>query len=255
MPLLFLGHGSPMNAIENNSYTQMLAGLSSTIEKPKAILVVSAHWATEGIFVTAKKQPKTIHDFAGFPDELFAVQYPAPGDVELANRISEKVTNPKIHKDAFDWGLDHGTWSVLRHIYPKADIPVLQLSLDLSQSAEFHFEMGRSIEFLRQEGVLIVGSGNIVHNLRKISWISSAAPFDWAVEFDDWAKARLVAKDFTSLVIEPLQSKAGQLSVPTWEHYLPLLSILGAAETNESLNFIFEGFQNASISMRSFRIG
>ena len=251
-PVLFIGHGSPMNALANNNYTQALNQLAKELTKPKAILCISAHWMTEGTAVTHSAQPQTIHDFFGFPQELFQVQYPAPGDPELAEQVSEKIPDVRLDEA---WGLDHGTWSVLRHIYPRAEVPVVQLSLNLRQPPEFHFQLGEKLRFLRDQDVLILGSGNIVHNLRKIQWDENAPAFQWAEEFDAWVKECLIKRDHMSLVHSFRQTEAGQLSVPTLEHYLPLLYILGASQPDDKVSFPFEGLQNASISMRSLRLG
>lgn len=255
MPVLFVGHGSPMNAVETNGFTQRLAALGESLPRPKAILCVSAHWMTEGTWVTQMRQPKTIHDFYGFPEALFEVQYPAPGSPELAARISESAQDPKVHSDHEMWGLDHGTWSVLRHMYPRADVPTLQLSVYLEQPGEYHYKVGLQLRSLREQGVLIVGSGNIVHNLRRISWQDDAKPYDWAVEFDEWAKEKLLARDDKALVAEYGASAAGRLSVPTPDHYYPLLTVLGAADEREEATFPYEGMQNGSISMRAVQFG
>jgi len=255
MPVLFLGHGNPMNALVHNDFTKSLHRLGETLPVPKSILCVSAHWMTKGTWVTHMAKPKTIHDFSGFPRELFAVQYPAPGSPELADLVRQEIQSPKIGADDTEWGLDHGTWSVLRHLYPKANVPVVQLSLDLSQPAEFHFELGQKLANLRDSGVLIVGSGNIVHNLRTIRWEEDAPAHDWAVEFDEWSKQNLLTRNFKNLVHHYLETPAGKLSVPTPEHYYPLLYILGAAQADDQLVFDYEGIQNASISMRCLRFG
>ena len=252
-PVWFIGHGSPMNALENNSFTQTLGKLRELCPNPKAILCISAHWMTEGTWATHMKSPKTIHDFYGFPEALFAIQYPAPGSPEIAELVSRTV--PEVHLDDEMWGLDHGTWSVLRHVFPKADVPVLQLSLHMEKPPAYHYELGIKLRSLRDEGVLIVGSGNIVHNLSKIKWKPDSEPFDWALEFDAWAKEKIVARDHAALTTEFDKFPAGKLSVPTNEHYYPLLYALGASDEKDTLVFDFEGIQNASISMRtmSFR--
>ncbi len=252
-PVLFLGHGSPMNALAENEFTKKLGKLATKIPTPKLILVISAHWETKGTWVTGMDKPKTIHDFFGFPQALFNVQYPAPGDSNFAKSLSLNSSDPNIGLDENNWGLDHGTWSVLRHMYPKANIPVVQLSIDSTKPFEYHYNLGKKLAKLREEGVLILGSGNIVHNLRTISWKETATPLDWALEFDNWIKERAVARDFKSLVESPLNTKAGKLSIPTPEHYLPLLYTLGAADEKSELVFDIEEIQNASISMRSFR--
>lgn len=254
-PLFFIGHGSPMNALADNSFTQSLKSMRTHCPSPKAILCISAHWMTEGSWVTAMPKPKTIHDFYGFPEELFNVQYPAPGSPEIAEHISKTILDPKIHTDNEMWGLDHGAWSVLKHIYPEAQIPVLQLSLHMEMPPEYHFKMGQQLRPLRDQGILIVGSGNIVHNLRVIKWGADPEPYDWAIEFDQWSKEKLEARDFRAFVTDFHKSEAGKKSVPTNEHYFPLLYVLGASDENDQLHFDFEGIQNASISMRTFSLG
>lgn len=255
MPVLFIGHGSPMNAIASNPYTKALNALASRLPKPRAILVVSAHWMTKGTWITEMEAPRTIHDFFGFPKALFDVQYPAPGSPEIAKSIRESIAQPKIQSDTQDWGLDHGTWSVLKHLYPNADIPVLQLSLDMTKPPEFHFNLGRELSSLRHEGILILGSGNLVHNLQSIRWESHAKPYDWAIEFDAWIKERLNVGDYSSILYDFHKSEAGKLSVPTLDHYYPIHYILGAAQSSEPLQFEYEELQNGSISMMSFRVG
>jgi 4,5-DOPA dioxygenase extradiol len=255
MPVLFIGHGSPMNAIEANDFTRALGLLGKKLPKPKAILCISAHWMTEGTWITAMKNPKTIHDFYGFPKPLFEVSYPAPGSPEIAQLIVSTVKNPSVHPDKETWGLDHGSWSVLNHLYPKADVPVLQLSLHMEEPGAYHLELGQKLRFLREQGVLIIGSGNIVHNLQKISWDADAKPFDWALEFDEWSKKMISARDLKSLSEKYLEAPGGKESVPTPEHYYPLLYVLGAAEPNDTLAFEYEGIQNGSISMRAVSFG
>lgn len=255
MPLLFIGHGSPMNAIANNAYTRTLEALGTKLLKPKAILVISAHWMTEGTWVTEMAKPKTIHDFYGFPQELFDIQYPAPGSPETAKFIQEITSHPKVHANKEMWGLDHGTWSVLRHLYPKADVPVLQLSLYMEQPPEYHIALGKQLSKLRDRGVLILGSGNLVHNLRQLRWEENAKPYDWAIEFDEWLKKKLIDRNFSSVLNDFHNSKAGTLSVPTLDHYYPLHYIIGAADDHDELKFEYEELQNGSISMLSFRLG
>lgn len=243
-----------MNAIDDNPYTQMLTALSSRLPKPRAILVISAHWMTEGTWVTGMAHPKTIHDFYGFPKKLFDVRYPALGSPEIAKLIQNKFLDPKVHLDTEAWGLDHGTWSVLRHMYPKADIPVLQLSIYMAQPSEYHTKIGQELSQLRDEGILIIGSGNLVHNLRTIRWEPNAKPYDWAIEFDDWIKKKLEDRDFSPVLKDFHKTKAGKLSVPSMDHYYPLHYILGAASDTDKLNFEYEEIQNGSISMRSFSL-
>ena len=253
LPAIFIGHGSPMNAIETNSFTRTLENLGQQIVKPEAILCISAHWMTEGTWITHMEKPKTIHDFYGFPQPLFDVQYPAPGRPEVAEAINKEF--PKIHLDSEAWGLDHGTWAVLRHMFPAADVPVMQLSLDMRQPPEYHVKMGAELAKLREKGVLIVGSGNIVHNLRQIKWDKAAPAYSWAIEFDEWMKDKLLKRDFKAIQNDFLKNEAGKLSVPTMDHYYPLLYILGAAKDRDELKFEYEEMQNASISMRSFSFG
>lgn len=254
-PVIFIGHGSPMNAIENNNFTAMLSDLKDLYPTPKSILCISAHWMTEGSWVTHMANPKTIHDFYGFPQALFDVQYPAPGNPELAEEISRKIQVPTVALDDEMWGLDHGTWSVIRHMFPKANIPIVQLSLNIERPAEYHFDLGKKLRELRDEGVLIIGSGNIVHNLRTLKWGDDAVSYQWADEFDLWSKEKLLKRDFKSLVNNYRDSDAGKLSVPTPEHYYPLLYVLGASEEGDVLKFHFEEIHNASISMRTFSLG
>jgi len=255
MPTIFLGHGSPMNSIEKNDFTISLARLGESFPFPKAILMISAHWMTKGTWVTRMKAPKTIHDFHGFPKELFDIKYPAPGLPELADRIFAMGSGIPVWLDETQWGLDHGTWSVLKHMYPKADVPVVQLSLDMTKPPEYHYHLALQLRTLRKEGVLILGSGNIVHNLRLIDWELNAKPFDWAVEFDIWVRDQLVKKNHLALIHEPQNSSAGQMSIPTLDHYLPLLYVLGVSVDSDPLSFPYKGMQNGSISMRSVRFG
>lgn len=252
LPVLFIGHGSPMNAIESNDYTQMLNILAAKIAKPKAILMVSAHWMTEGTWVLGMDKPKTIHDFYGFPQELFDVQYPAPGSPQTAALVQNAVHNPRINLDTEMWGLDHGAWSVLRHMYPQADVPVVQLSLYMARAPEYHYKIGEQLKSLRDQGVLIIGSGNLVHNLRKLDWNTHAPPYPWAVECDQWFKEKLEARDFQALTYDYHKTEAGRLSIPTMDHFLPLHYILGASDATDTLTFEFEEIHNASIAMRTF---
>ena len=244
-----------MNAIETNDFTRTLQAWGERLTRPKTILCVSAHWMTEGTWVTNMARPRTIHDFSGFPQALFDVRYPAPGSPDLAQRVREVVGRSSIQLDNDQWGLDHGSWSVLRHLFPAGDIPVVQLSLYLTQPGHYHLGMGERLRPLRDEGVLVVGSGNIVHNLQQIQWEADAPPYPWATEFDEWAKARLLARDFTALTEKFADTDAGRLSVPTPEHYYPLLPVLGASTPDDSLSFPYEGIQNSSISMRAVVFG
>ena len=255
MPLFFLGHGSPMNALADNDFTRTLRHLGEKVPEPIAILCVSAHWMTEGSWITHMDKPKTIHDFYGFPQALFDIKYPAPGKPEIAESIQSLMTDPKIHLDHEMWGLDHGTWSVLMHMYPEANIPVMQLSIYMEQPPEYHVKLGQELGKLRDKGVLIVSSGNLVHNLRRINWDEKARPYEWALEFDEWVKDKLLKRDFKSLQNDFLKSEAGRLSVPTPDHYYPFLYTIGAASDSDEMKFEYEEIQNGSISMRCVSFG
>jgi 4,5-DOPA dioxygenase extradiol len=252
MPVLFIGHGSPMNAIEHNAFTGSLRALSARLPKPKAVCVVSAHWVTSGPHVVTSPHPKTIHDFYGFPTALYEVQYPAPGAPEEAENMAE---NPEIVPDE-TWGLDHGSWSVLRHMYPNADVPAFQLSLDERRSFKEHLQLGREIRSLRERGALILGSGNIVHNLQRIDWNAPLGAYDWALEFDAKVKSAVDAHDATALA-EPKKWGEALLGMahPTVEHYLPLLYCMGATNEHEAVSYPYEGFNFGSISMRAVLFG
>lgn len=252
MPALFIGHGSPMNAIEQNEFSSGWLEAAQQLPKPRAILCVSAHWETRGVMVTAMENPKTIHDFYGFPRALFEKQYPAPGSLELAQQVGEMVKNTDVHPDSA-WGLDHGTWSVLCRMYPAADIPVVQLSLDRTQDPDFHYELGRQLLTLRDEGVLILGSGNIVHNLRLIAFDS--APFDWAVSYDSQVKKWIVDGDHDSIIHYEKHGRPAELSVNSGEHYLPLLYVLAQQQKEEPVSFFNEKIFAGSLSMRCVKIG
>jgi len=255
MPVVFLGHGSPMNIVDDNEYTRSLKLLGQKYPTPQAILVISAHWGTKGLWVTAMEHPPTIYDFGGFPKELYDIKYLAPGAPSLAQVLKQNLDEFDLGLDEGKWGLDHGAWSVLHHMYPLANIPVLQLSLDMSRPMSFHFDLGKKLRFLRERGVLIIGSGNIVHNLREVDWERDAAAYPWCIEFDEWVKKHIEQRDFEPLVNEVLSFDAGKKSIPTTEHYLPLLYILGASEKEDQLVFEYEGYQNASMSMRCLSFG
>ena len=255
MPALFIGHGNPMNAVEETVYSAAWRETAAAIPRPRAVLCISAHWETEGTFVTAMEQPRTIHDFYGFPDALYRVQYPAPGSRELAERVHSLATSTAVRlDDGYSWGLDHGAWSVLCRMYPEADIPVVQLSLDRTRHPRFHYELGRELQALRREGVLILGSGNIVHNLRLLQW-NAAEPYPWAAEFDRLTTELILAVEHDRLVAYPALGEAARLSIPTNEHYLPLLYTLALQQPDEAVSFFAEGLPLGSISMRSVRIG
>jgi len=253
MPVLFLGHGNPMNAIEENEFTKGWSDAGKNIARPNAILCISAHWETPGTYVTAMDRPPTIHDFGGFPQQLFDVQYPAPGDVEMAKETKAGITKTPVGFN-YDWGLDHGCWVVLSRLYPKADIPVIQLSLDYNKPAQWHFELAKELAFLRKKGVLIIGSGNIVHNLGMINWKDNK-PFDWAIEAGDIVKKLIKQHDFESLIKYDTLGKAMQLAIPTPEHYLPLLYTLALKGDQDNLSFFNDKTVMGSISMASLKIG
>ncbi|MDD4374513.1 MAG: 4,5-DOPA dioxygenase extradiol [Bacteroidales bacterium] len=256
MPVLFLGHGSPMNAIEENEFVTGFRAIATTIPKPTAILCISAHWETRGTFVTAMENPKTIHDFGGFPKALFEVQYPAPGSPELANVTRSLISKTEVGLDD-KWGLDHGAWSVIKHLYPKADIPIIQMSLDYTQSPQNHYEIAQQIKSLREKGVLIIGSGNIVHNLRMVSWqrLNDTFGYDWAVEANDQMKKFILNGDHKQLINFRSQGKAFDLAIPTPEHYLPLLYSLGLQDKNDEISIFNDKAVGGSLTMTSVRIG
>jgi 4,5-DOPA dioxygenase extradiol len=255
MPALFLGHGNPMNALQRNGYTERWAALGRAIPRPRVVLAVSAHWYLPGTAVTAMAEPRTIHDFGGFPPELYAVRYPAPGDPALASRVQELLAPTAVGLDQ-RWGLDHGTWSVLSHLYPRADVPVVQLSLDETQPAAVHHDLGRRLAPLRDEGVLIVGSGNVVHNLHAYAWgRHPAEPFDWAVRFETRARELLLAGEDGPLIAYETLGRDAALSIPTPEHYLPLLYVMALRRKGEAVSFPVEGVDGGSISMLSVQVG
>jgi 4,5-DOPA dioxygenase extradiol len=256
MPVLFLGHGSPMNAIEDNTYRRswqaLGADFGSKYPRPHLVLCVSAHWLTQGWWLTGMAKPKTIHDFGGFPQALFDQRFPAPGAPAAAAEIARGVSAPRLGLDTDKWGYDHGTWSVLKPMFPQADIPVVQLSLDYSQHPQLHFELGRQLRALRDRGVLIVGSGNVVHNLRRtVRDASATQAHDWALAFDQYVARHVERRSLADLVdFQDLGAVAHQAH-PSWDHYLPLLHAAGAAHPDEPVRFFNTSFQSASISMRS----
>lgn len=250
MPALFVGHGSPMNAIEDNAWSRQWRALGERLPTPGAILCVSAHWMTRGAtLANVSEHPKTIHDFGCFPPALFAQQYPAPGAPEAAAATIDLVRATHVEPDT-QWGLDHGAWSVLMHLFPRADVPVFQLSLDLGRSMQAHLDLARELKPLREKGVLVVGSGNLVHNLRALA--PGAAPYDWALEFDAQMKAAIERRDVQSVADAEKLGAITRLAHPTTEHFLPLLYTLGVADNADELAWFNEGFDLASISMRSF---
>lgn len=252
MPVLFVGHGSPMNAIEENQFSRAWMETGKAMPKPKAILCISAHWETDGTQVTAMTQPKTIHDFYGFPPSLYKLTYPAPGSPEVAELVRGTVKKVPVGLD-HTWGLDHGAWSVLRHMFPDADIPIVQLSLDRTKGPSFHYELGKELHSLRYQGILIVGSGNMVHNLGMMSWQDTG--YDWALEFDETLRQFILSGDHDSLVHYERLGKAARLSIPTNEHYLPLLYAIALQDKQDSVRFFADQVTLGSISMRSLQIG
>lgn len=257
MPVLFIGHGSPMNGIEDNLFSKTWVKLGTEIPKPKAVLVVSAHWLTNGTHITAMEAPKTIHDFGGFPQALFDVQYPAPGSPELALETSKLITSTSVGLD-HDWGLDHGTWTVVRHMYPNADIPVLQLSIDYSKPPQYHYDLAKELAALRKKGVLIIGSGNMVHNLRMVAWDKLDEPefgYDWAQEINQVFKEKIVAGDVQSLIQYERLGSAAQLAIPTPDHYYPLLYTLGLQDKTDAIDFFNDKAVGGSLTMTSVKIG
>ncbi|WP_319508546.1 4,5-DOPA dioxygenase extradiol [uncultured Methanolobus sp.] len=261
MPVLFIGHGSPMNIILNNSYTESLVKLGKELPRPKAIMVISAHWMTDGTYVMCNERLKTIYDFYGFPRELYEIQYPSPGSPEMADLTCKAVHKAPV-KCSNQWGLDHASWAVLKHMYPEADIPVFEMSIDYSfnewqpKMMQYHYDLAAELGELRKHGVLIIGSGNIAHNLSLIDFRNvDAKPYDWAVEFDEKVKANLLSGNHKDLIEYLNMGKTASLAVPTLDHYLPMIYAIALQEKGEPLEFIHEGFQHASISMRCFKIG
>lgn len=255
MPAVFFGHGNPMNAIQNNNWTETWSNIGKTLPRPRAILCVSAHWYLPATAVTANTAPRTIHDFGGFPRELFQVQYPAPGDPQLARRVQELLAPVRVELDQ-SWGLDHGTWSVFHHVYPDADVPIVQLSIDETQPPSFHFQLGQGLAPLRDEGVLIAGSGNLVHNLHAYAWGKhTPEPYDWAVRFETSARGHLSAGEFEPLIAYESLGRDALLSIPTPDHYLPLLYVLGTRRDGEAVTFPVEGVDGGSVSMLSVQVG
>jgi 4,5-DOPA dioxygenase extradiol len=255
MPALFVGHGNPMNALQDNDYTRAWRAIGERLPRPRAIVVVSAHWYMPGVAVTAMRVPRTIHDFGGFPRELYEVRYPAPGDPDLARRVRDALQPQHVVLDD-RWGLDHGTWSVLFHMYPKADVPVVQLSIDETEAAAFHYGLGKRLSSLRDDGVLLISSGNIVHNLHAYAWgRHPAEPYDWALRFESAVREWLLTGNHAPLVGYEALGQEAELSAPTPDHYLPLLYIIGAQRAGEPVSFPVEGIDGGSVSMLSVQIG
>lgn len=257
LPTLFVGHGSPMNAIEQNEFTQKWKKITSNFEKPKAIICISAHWLTRGTFVTAMEQPKTIHDFGGFPQALFDVQYSAPGSVDVAHWTQEAIHSAHVQHD-HEWGLDHGTWSVLKNMYPDATIPVIQLSIDYGKPLSYHFQLAQELKSLRKKGVLIMGSGNMVHNLGMVAWDKINSPgygYDWALEIDDLFKKKIENRDYQSLINWTGLHKQISLAVPSLDHYIPLIYSVGLSEKEDELAFFNDKAVAGSLTMTSVQFG
>lgn len=255
MPVLFIGHGSPMNAIEENEFVQGFRKVSKEIPKPQAILCISAHWETRGTQITAMEKPQTIHDFGGFPKELYEVQYPAPGDPELARETKSLIKKTEVGLNQ-NWGLDHGAWSVMKHLYPHADVPVIEMSLDYYQTPQFHYELAQELKPLRERGILIIGSGNMVHNLRMVEWnkLNETYGYDWALEANEKMKQFILNGDHQSLINFSKQGRPFQLAIPTPEHYLPLLYSLALKEKDEAVSLFNDKPVAGSLSMTSVKI-
>lgn len=257
MPVLFIGHGSPMNGIEDTAFSRRWTKMATEIPEPKAVLVVSAHWFTKGTRITAMDFPPTIHDFGGFPQALYDVQYPAPGNPVLAAETAS-LLKPVAVELSHDWGLDHGAWTVVRHMYPKANIPVLQLSIDYTKDAQYHYDLAKELYALRKKGVLIIGSGNMVHNLRMVAWDKLSAgeyAYDWASEMNSKFKELINKGDHPALINYPKLGKEALLAIPTPEHYLPLLYTLGAGKSKEPIHFFNDTAVGGSLTMTSVRLG
>lgn len=257
MPVLFIGHGSPMNGIEQNEFSLQWEETAKNLPVPVAVLVISAHWLTNGTYITAMEQPRTIHDFGGFPEELYKIQYPAPGSPILASETKALIQSTDIGLD-HDWGLDHGAWTVVRHMYPNANIPVLQLSIDYGKPASYHYELARELAALRKKGVLIIGSGNMVHNLRMIAWDKLAKPgygYDWAIEMNDIFKKKIIDGDDKALMNYESLSSAARLAIPTPDHYYPLMYTLGLRGKNEEPVFFNDKMVGGSLNMTSVKFG
>jgi 4,5-DOPA dioxygenase extradiol len=253
MPAFFIGHGSPMNGIEDNEFSRSWANLGKSLTIPKAVLCISAHWLTEGTWVTAMEHPRTIHDFYGFPQELFNVQYPAPGNLAVARETASTITKTTVGLD-HEWGLDHGTWSVVRQMFPDANIPVLQLSIDFSKPAQYHYDLGKELSALRNKGILIIGSGNMVHNLRMLNWRQPETGFDWAIEMNETFKSLIGKENHDALIDYQSLGTAAKLSIPTPDHYFPLIYTLGLKDKKESVEFFNDKLSMGSVSMTSIKI-
>lgn len=254
LPALFMGHGSPMNAIEDNAFTQTWQSLANLIDQPEAVLCISAHWLTQGTWVTAMNQPKTIHDFYGFPQELFNVDYPAPGSPDLANMTKSIIKSTEVQLD-HEWGLDHGTWSIVKRMYPKAHIPVIQLSIDYHRPASWHYALAAELASLRKRGVLIIGSGNMIHNLRILNWKQPESGFDWAIELNETFKKLISERDHAALINFEKLGASARLAIPTPDHYFPLIYTLGMAGPTETPVIFNDKTVMGSVSMTSVQFG
>jgi 4,5-DOPA dioxygenase extradiol len=255
MPAIFFGHGNPMNALGGNDFTNAWSACGAAIPKPSAVLSISAHWYVAGTFVTAMSAPRTIHDFGGFPTDLYRIIYPAPGKPELALRVAELLVPLSVGQDQA-WGLDHGTWSVLCHVFPEADIPIVQLSIDRTKAPAFHYEVAEKLAPLRNEGVLVIGSGNLVHNLQAYSWGNRPVePLDWAVRFEDRVRAHLITGDHQPLIDYRSMGQDAMQAVPSPDHFLPLLYVIALQKQDEVVSFPVEGFDGGSVSMLAVKIG
>lgn len=254
MPMLFVGHGNPMNAIEDNEFSRGWRTIGHELPKPRAVLCISAHWETKGTYVTAMERPETIHDFYGFPVELFEVRYPAPGSPQLAAETKDIVKKAVVELDQ-SWGLDHGCWSVVKHMYPDAGVPIIEMSLDYSKPARWHYELAQELSGLRTKGVLIIGSGNMVHNLRLVDWQHPDETFDWARETNERFKQLITKNEHRTLIDYRQLGKSVELSVPTPEHYLPMLYVLALLKDNDEITFFNDRTLLGSISMTSFKVG
>ena len=256
MPVLFLGHGSPMNAIEENEFVEGWRSIGKTVPKPAAVLCISAHWETRGTYVTTMEKPKTIHDFGGFPDELYEVQYPAPGSPDLAMEIKRLVISTQVGLDD-KWGLDHGCWSVVKHLFPNADIPVIQMSMDYNMNAQQHYDLAKELPGFRNKGILIIGSGNMVHNLGMVSWnkLNDIYGYDWAIEANEKMKQYILNGDHKQLINYKSQGRSFDLAIPTPDHYLPLLYALALQDKNDTVTIFNDKPVGGSLSMTSIRIG
>lgn len=257
MPALFLGHGNPMNAVEENEFVKGFRSIATELPSPTAILVISAHWETKGTFITAMDKPRTIHDFGGFPDILFKQQYPAPGSFELAKQTKNLISSTEVRYD-YDWGLDHGAWTVLKHMYPEADIPVIQMSIDYTKDARYHFDLAKQIKQLRDHGVLVIGSGNIVHNLRMVDWRNIntvGSGYDWALEAQEKINELILSRNHLSLTSYTKLGQAVQMAIPSPEHFIPLIYTLALSDENEEISLFNDKVLAGSLTMTSVKIG